>query len=162
MKRRLLQVLIAMSAVLCVGSLYAWGRSYWPEDFGLRSYRGRLVVLMTSGNYSSYNEKGTTSYRSTARLWQDFHRMAQSQWQGLGFSYAAADIPYGAYRLVAIPYPLVILATAVAPAWWAWHARILRRRKRQGCCAGCGYDLRGSGDRCPECGMTAAAPAAAP
>src|SRR6185503_18725909 len=58
MKRRLPHVLVALSAALCAWSLYAWGRSFWPEDLALRSYKGRLVVLATSGNFTRYNEKG--------------------------------------------------------------------------------------------------------
>ncbi len=35
-------------------------------------------------------------------------------------------------------------------------ARLIRRasRLRRGCCAACGYDLRGSAAACPECGTT--------
>lgn len=42
---------------------------------------------------------------------------------------------------------------------FAAGAVLARRRKREreswfytGRCTGCGYDLRGSADRCPECG----------
>jgi hypothetical protein len=153
MKRRLLHLLLAASAALCAWSLYAWGRSYWPEDMALRSYRGRLVVLATSGGFSKYNQRASDGYRSAAQAWADFHRFAQSQWQAVGFAYAAADFPTGAYRLVAIPYPFIALAAAAAPAWWGWRVRLLRRRRREGRCAGCGYDLRASSGQCPECGV---------
>ena len=32
------------------------------------------------------------------------------------------------------------------------RARVARRRANQNLCAACGYDLRASADRCPECG----------
>jgi hypothetical protein len=152
-RRRLLQAFLALSAALCGWSLCAWVRSYWPEDVALRSYRGRLVVLATGGVFTKYNEKGAEEYRFAPRVWRDFHRMAQSQWQAIGFSYAAADFPTGAYRLLAIPFPFIVLPTAAGPVWWAWHTRLLRRRRREGRCAGCGYDLRESRGRCPECGI---------
>ena len=160
MRRRLLQALLVLSSALCAWSLYAWVRSYWPEDVALRSYRGRMLVLATGGTFTKYNEKGTDGYRSAPRVWADFHTFAQSKWQAVGFAYAAADFSTGSYRLVAIPFPFIAVPAAVGPAWWAWRTRLLRRRRCEGRCAGCGYDLRESRGQCPECGMSTAPDAA--
>jgi hypothetical protein len=157
MKRRFLQALLVLSAVVFPCSLYAWGRSYWPEDVAVRSHKGRLVVVFTSGTFSASIERGSNGYRSTSSLWATLHRTAQSQWQILGFDYAATDFALGEFRLVAIPYPFIALLASVGPVWWAVQARVLRRRRREGRCAGCGYDLRESGGRCPECGAPAKA-----
>jgi hypothetical protein len=70
-----------------------------------------------------------------------------------------------ALRLVSIPWWSMTLLTAVASA--ALAARALRHRGRlhSGRCINCGYDLRATPGRCPECGdaperLTAAAAAA--
>jgi hypothetical protein len=56
------------------------------------------------------------------------------------------------FRTIVFPYWLLAILTAVLPTFRliAWR----RRRKRIGRnqCVTCGYDLRASTDRCPECG----------
>jgi hypothetical protein len=48
---------------------------------------------------------------------------------------------------------LPIVVPASIPLWHALLKMQRRRRRRAaGLCEECGYDLRGSGERCPECG----------
>jgi hypothetical protein len=55
-------------------------------------------------------------------------------------------------------YWLLVALAAVLPAarvpWLLLERRRRRRRQRRGLCAECGYDLRGGGGRCPECGTS--------
>ncbi len=51
--------------------------------------------------------------------------------------------------LVPLWIPAVLFA---AMFWWLGPRYRRRKRKKLGLCVNCGYDLRGSKDRCPECG----------
>ena len=69
------------------------------------------------------------------------------------------DVPF-TYRLVEVPFWLLAAVTAVPAAVAFARGRRRRQRADTGLCFDCGYDLRGSTDRCPECGtLPAPAPA---
>ena len=72
-----------------------------------------------------------------------------------------AGLQYNRFRLgmltvhfVAIPlWQLSLVLGAVVLQLARVHPlRLRRRRRRLGLCLACGYDLRGSEGRCPECG----------
>ncbi len=54
-----------------------------------------------------------------------------------------------------IPLWVLLGIVGILPAavWFAL-TRNRARRVRNGCCEACGYDLRATPDRCPECGLT--------
>jgi hypothetical protein len=56
--------------------------------------------------------------------------------------------------LVFLPYWLLAILFAAAPAFWAISFAKSLRRTPAGFCPTCGYDLRATPNRCPECGMT--------
>jgi hypothetical protein len=88
----------------------------------------------------------------------------------LGFRFARGGSVSGndvkGYRLVARHYELrapfwfLSLVTLLMPAAWAKGRVAENRRSRRalrGLCPRCGYDLRATPDRCPECGAVHAA-----
>jgi hypothetical protein len=53
-------------------------------------------------------------------------------------------------RALRIPYWFVAVVALLAPSIWVYCAA--RRPRMPGLCPTCGYDLRVTPDRCPECG----------
>jgi len=81
-----------------------------------------------------------------------------------GFSHGRYDDQgYGGdTRFASARYGWLLAATAVAPACYV-VARVRRARRRAaGMCRRCGYDLRASAERCPECGEAIPAPRVTP
>jgi hypothetical protein len=52
---------------------------------------------------------------------------------------------------------LLMVVTLIPPGAWLIGLLCARRRRAKGACATCGYDLRATPGRCPECGGLARA-----
>lgn len=142
--------------VLCIATPAMWVRSYFVHDAldwstgygraGVFSAHGRLGIGHVIVPRAALGRiPGGVRWRAepvgVAEL-----KPGWSSWTGV----QAAYISQGGFTAseVRIPYWMLLTAGFVALIW-------MRRRLRlpaPGCCPGCGYDLRATPQRCPECG----------
>jgi hypothetical protein len=128
----------------------------WPKD---RS----LSWLSGVGNEWDRNNTSGISMLTRDSAWRRFGIAGVSgrgYALGPGGQEAVPGAPSLDFALYIMPHWIVATACAVPPL--AWLALVVpkrirqRRRTRLGLCLGCGYDLRESPGRCPECGSVPA------
>ena len=179
MRSRLRLILAAALLVLATASALLWGVSFVRSDWVLRvSDDGRTIhqagAAAVSGTFGVYVGRVRFGEPPGARriVWQhnvqradrvQIHPLAPRGFRLLGFGWLyERDTPtmLGAYHTLwqaTLPGWFVALMLAL-PGWFLWqHERRLRRARREGLCPNCGYDLRATPGRCPECGAYPAA-----
>jgi hypothetical protein len=105
-----------------------------------------------------------TSSHSLNRTWFDHWGF---EWSGYEEPISPTSVGSGIVyeRNLVIPYWALAAVTGALPFASAlrWRRRRLRRnRAAHGLCPTCGYDLRATPERCPECGFGAVSPAVPP
>jgi hypothetical protein len=83
----------------------------------------------------------------------------REQWNHLGFRCASGTINLNGsvtckYTSLIVPYWLPAILASILPLAFVRRRWTRWRRLRTGCCLQCGYDIRYSPNRCPECGTS--------
>jgi hypothetical protein len=161
------------SLLLLVGVLMLWVRSYWayddwhygmPPDAGghmtsvsVMSGNGRLLVWETHGPSGSSGPPVGLFYASHDPFLLGIDDQPTWLRRHVGYEYHAYSARPVTIRSVWLPHGFVAAVLACPPVVWRLRAGRRRRRDRlrNGLCPACGYDLRASPDRCPECGTPA-------
>ena len=146
MKKTIFNVGAALSLLLAVAASVFWVRSFqFPENRAGES----LSFTHSDPRWWVISHRGTlTLCRQNGREWgREFGTV-----QGLGFRFGGLKGPEGSLWNLAVPYWFISGVALIPAAARLLRARRDRRRRRIGLCRRCGYDLRASTDRCPECG----------
>ncbi|HEY8668712.1 MAG TPA: hypothetical protein VIL86_18840 [Tepidisphaeraceae bacterium] len=88
---------------------------------------------------------------------------APNNWLGFEFGHGGQDFrrshtssPSWDRYSATVPAWVLMIPLAILPALWLRRRMIERKRNRVGFCQTCGYDLRATPNRCPECGTVVA------
>jgi hypothetical protein len=159
MTRRLFKLAAAVALGLCAATIAAWLDShFYTHGIWCSRPMWSVAALSKQGGFIVYGT-GRVSRTGWIRVRE---RTDDVRWplaydelfdrHAFGFGYAAGKLTStGPAYGFAVPYwlPAGLLAMAT---WRAWRGG---RRSARGVCRVCGYDLRATPDRCPECGAEA-------
>lgn len=174
----------ALAIVVCIRSVWVFNElvTYGPSRlypgystmWTIDSREARLTFLVMDPVSAEELGEEPTRWKWTWYGWLAKDDRAQERWtirelwvhcwvaRNRDIPHDAATSPgmlRGGTVFVNVPYWLLTLLGALGPAYWAVRARVRERRRirlaSRGLCAECGYNLRGTLARCPECGTVA-------
>ena len=161
MKRHLFTFVASLSLLFCLATLASWLFAPKRQDFRFHTSTHRYELVQFESAIRLQIMAGTLradgSFKAPpGQRWDSTFTMLKPL--PLGFSYARSpshDPRAAGYFALYIPQWSLLLLFALLPLLWTLLTlRRLRLHKRLAShhCKNCGYDLRASKDRCPECG----------
>jgi hypothetical protein len=173
--RRVFNAIAILSLVFCLAMAALWARSFWYSDLTghansagswyVASWTGTLLLHTDNnpegGSGLLYSQKLTgvesDSFRNISRLGFVDYKEAYGSHRLDVWPPPGPNVPAIIHsRYIRIPDWFLVAVFAVAPIIYFILIILLRRRITTGCCLRCGYDLRATPDRCPECGAVPA------
>jgi hypothetical protein len=182
MKRRRLTTPAGLSLLLCAAVCLLWVRSYWrwdavsvghkqpagqgPADgcsLGVASWGNGLIVECTLFQGVRNVFAGLRDW-GVLGLYHTYWGIPAQRGQRSGFEfqhvhYSQAGTGWSDAFYLRMPHWAAAALAATPAGLWLLTSLVRRRRAArataQHVCAGCGYDLRATPERCPECGAPA-------
>lgn len=134
----------------------AAGRNLGFPDYSFRSHQGTLSFQFMSIGTDPASQQPEAWHVDRRRV--SSTQPAQAARTGFHFGQRVSTVGSNSnaavsfhIRYIGVPHWFALLLSALAPAiaLWRWQRR---NQTPPGCCRNCGYDLRASPQRCPECG----------
>jgi hypothetical protein len=162
LRRWLFNALSALSFLLLMTTAVMWVRSHFYWDTEPISWRHAACVESVNGLIELDWQQDTNghvvavhqSYSDVYGVTLDLGRHAV--WHVAGLGYVRWDLPPKnpiiMFRGILVSYWVLIAIFILLPAYSFWRWLNRKRSVTLGLCTTCGYDLRATPDRCPECG----------
>jgi hypothetical protein len=166
MKFRLLNVMAAISLVLCVATISAWVLSTQRADVIGAEADHSFIAAQSQGSIlfgtgCLLDDNTSLHHRIEARLpiWNFawgyvYGDMGDFIWLhgGFGFAREYYETINAQNWCLVFPHWSMVILTAILPSILVYRLWRGKHKLIRGFCFACGYDLRATPDRCPECG----------